>query len=227
MAQYTTELRTICQWLAGNTENDNAETVIAKAATFLFDFYFPFYDESKRVAFEQKFIRHFYMREIAHETFGLWKLALRDWLIVEMPYYNKMYETAELQYQPFDEVNYTRSGTSNSNSKTINSNIADTSANNSTNNTSILNDTPQNNVNSIEEGYMTSVTKNNSTGKNSTHNEGSGTTQANNEGHSSETIKGKVSSKSYAQMVEEYRSAIINVDRMVFNAMNELFMQIY
>ena len=92
MAQYTTELRSICQSLAGNVEDNNPENVIIKAAPLLFDFYFPFYDENKRLSFEQKFIRHFYMREIAHETFGIWKLALRDWLSIEMPYYNKLYK---------------------------------------------------------------------------------------------------------------------------------------
>lgn len=227
MAQYTTELRTICQWLAGNVENESAETVIAKAAPFLFDFYFPFYDENKRVSFEQKFIRHFYMREIAHETFGLWKLALRDWLAVEMPYYNKLYETVELQYQPFDEVNYTKSGLNSNNGKITTNNIGDSKGTNSNLTRNYFNDTPQDNVNSIETGYLTSAQKSDVSGNNSTHNENSGSSSSNASGTYSESIKGKVSTKSYAQMVEEYRSAIINVDRMVFNAMNELFMQIY
>ena len=227
MAQYTTELRSICQSLAGNVEDNNPETVIIKAAPLLFDFYFPFYDENKRLSFEQKFIRHFYMREIAHETFGIWKLALRDWLSIEMPYYNKLYETVELQYQPFDEVNYTKSGTTNYSGNTINNNVNDRSENNSTNSTSILNDTPQNNINSIENGYMTSLTKNNINERNTAHNEENGTSKIINNGQTNESVRGKVSSKSYAQMVEEYRSAIINVDKMVLDAMNVLFMQIY
>ena len=74
---------------------------------------------------------------------------------------------------------------------------------------------------------MTRHTKNNINERNTAHNEENGTSKIINNGQTNESVRGKVSSKSYAQMVEEYRSAIINVDKMVLNAMNVLFMQIY
>ena len=42
----------------------------------LFDFDYPFYDETKRAEFETKFINHFYLREIGSETMGSFKFNL-------------------------------------------------------------------------------------------------------------------------------------------------------
>lgn len=227
MAQYTTELRSICQSLAGNVEDSNPENVIIKATPLLFDFYFPFYDENKRLSFEQKFIRHFYMREIAHETFGIWKLALMDWLNVEMPYYNKLFENANIVYDPLDDVDYTRTTQTNGSSNVnTNSNGDSTNTTSGSGNTKYI-DTPQDNVNSIAGGYLTAIQENSNSGIETSHSESAGHSIGTSSGSGTETVIGKMGSKSYAEMILQQRETFINVEKQIFEAMNVLFMQIY
>lgn len=73
----------------------------------LFDFDYPFFDETKRKEFETKFIIHFYMREIGAETVGLFKLRLEDYLLLNMPYWNKMFESELKDFPIFEDMDYT------------------------------------------------------------------------------------------------------------------------
>ena len=112
MSRYTTELRYICESLAGLTSSqgfNSVDNVIKKALPFIFDFDFPIFDESYRVPLELKIIRHYYTREISEETFGLWKLRLESRLNEIMPYYNKLYLSETLNFNPLYDTDITTS----------------------------------------------------------------------------------------------------------------------
>ena len=103
MSKYTTELRFICEHLAGLGENVGyAKTadVVKKARPEIFDFSYPIFDENYRNTLETKIIKHFYTREIGLETYGLWKLKLDTKMNEIMPYYNKLYETELIKFNP-------------------------------------------------------------------------------------------------------------------------------
>ena len=111
MSKYTTELRFICETLCRQNKSkgyDNTSTIINTSAPLLFNFDFPIFDENYRLPLEVKIIRHFYTREISEETVGLWKLRLEDRLNVIMPYYNELYRSALLTFNPFYDVDVTR-----------------------------------------------------------------------------------------------------------------------
>lgn len=128
MSKYTTEVRYLCESLTdlgesvgfnsledkripdpNNPENYIiVEGVLSKAASKIFDFDFPIFDENYRIILEKKILRHYYTREICEETYGLWKLRLCDKLNIIMPYYNQMYESELLEFNPFYDVNYKR-----------------------------------------------------------------------------------------------------------------------
>lgn len=74
--------------------------VIEKGRRQLFDFPYPFFDEAYRSIFETNFIRTFYMKEIGFETEGLFKFQLETWLNVNMPYFNKLFESELFEYDP-------------------------------------------------------------------------------------------------------------------------------
>jgi len=73
---------------------------IEKGRKLLFDFKYPIFDEAYRNVFETHFIRHFYMREIGFETEGLFKFQLETWLNIHMPYFNKLFESELIEYDP-------------------------------------------------------------------------------------------------------------------------------
>ena len=113
MSKYTTELRYICEVEAGLSESvgyNGIDSVLTSAAPKVFSFSFPIFDESYRLTLEKKILRHFYTREISEETYGLWKLRLEDKMNLIMPYYNKMYESELLEFNPMYDVDYTKEG---------------------------------------------------------------------------------------------------------------------
>ncbi len=97
MSHYTTQLRYIIedytQGFTGSLSNR-----IQAAAPLIFDFPYPIWKEDYRLTLETKILRHYFNKEIGLETEGLWKFYLETRMNEIMPYYNKLYETVEKQY---------------------------------------------------------------------------------------------------------------------------------
>lgn len=136
MSKYTTELRWICEQAYIDYKNSHPEidlpelieanlnAIINAGCNKIFwknketpdneydniDNEFPIYDENHRKELCFKIIKHYYTREIAAETFGLWKLWINERMNEIMPYFNKLYESADITYNPLYDVDYKRSG---------------------------------------------------------------------------------------------------------------------
>ena len=112
MSQYTTELRYICESLAGLEHSvgySDIDEVIDNSYDKIFDFNYPIFDENYRPLLEKKILKHFYTREIGQETYGLWKLKLNTKMNEIMPYYNKLYNSELLEFNPLYDVDLTTS----------------------------------------------------------------------------------------------------------------------
>lgn len=110
MSKYTTEVRYICEYYAGldvSVGGAKVDDVIDKSLSGVFDFDFPIFDENYRNVLEKKILKHYYTREIGLETVGLWKLKLNTKLNEIMPYYNKLYNSELLEFNPFYNINRT------------------------------------------------------------------------------------------------------------------------
>ena len=111
MSKYTTEVRYICEHFSGVSESvgyNDVDQVIKNCLTKVFDFNFPIFDESYRTVLETKILRHYYTREIGLETVGLWKLKLNTKLNEIMPYYNQLYKSELIEFNPLYDVEITR-----------------------------------------------------------------------------------------------------------------------
>lgn len=111
MSKYTTEVRFICETAAGLETSQgytSVNKIIEKALPFVFDFTFPIFDESYRNVLETKILKHYYTREIGLESVGLWKLKLETKLNEIMPFYNQLYKSELLEFNPFYDVDLTR-----------------------------------------------------------------------------------------------------------------------
>lgn len=111
MSSYTTELRYICEVAAGYDESQGGSSIadiISNARESIFDFNYPIFDDEYKEVLETKIIKHYYTREISEETVGLWKLRLDDKMNMIMPYYNKLYRSELLEFNPFYDVDLTR-----------------------------------------------------------------------------------------------------------------------
>ena len=109
MAKYTTEVRTICEFYANQktpapSDFASVDPTIQAAIPNIFTFTFPIFDESYRVPLETKILRHYYTREIGFETVALWRLKLETKLNEVMPYFNQLYKSELLEFNPFYDV---------------------------------------------------------------------------------------------------------------------------
>ena len=110
MSWYTTELRYICENAAGFNESQDRpkiNEIIEAARPKIFDFDYPIFDEEYRPVLETKILRHYYMREICSETVASWKFYLENMMNEIMPYYNQLYKSELIKFDPMHDHDYT------------------------------------------------------------------------------------------------------------------------
>lgn len=262
MSKYTTQVRDICNEILLRDEpitmpkqNMTVDEILRETWDKIFD-WFNFWHPEVRGLFCMDILRHYYTREIGFETVGLWKLKLNTKIREIMPYYNKMFETTAMIYDPFYDTDYTRtvegkeSGENNraentdrngegNSGESYNSNKKDSGKNKSVNKFS---DTPQGGLIGVEnDNYLTNVTIGTGEGENDSDISGRrnasnsnketisliGTGAFANSNNMVEHIVGKRSGISYSKAMMEYRDSLINVELMVFDELKDLFMLLW
>lgn len=111
MSKYTTEVRYICEVKSGlkvSVDCANVDSVIANSWDKIFTSKVPFFDEEYRSILCQKILKHYYLREICCETVGVWILWMNTKLEEIMPYYNQLYESTKIKFNPLHDVDLTR-----------------------------------------------------------------------------------------------------------------------
>lgn len=253
MSKYTTEVRFICENSAGLSESesaDNVDSILDKCWNKVFNFDFPIFDENYRQVLCRKILKHYYTREIAHETVGRWKLALNTKLNEIMPYYNQLYKSELIEFNPFYDVDLTRSregsGTSNktsNNTETNSGTSKNVSSGSDTSNTNTLNrfsDTPQNSMDtqgiadSVPLTTVTKVNEDNTTTNTSTDTltrddskTGNGTENINSTDKYIETVKGKQGTENYSSLLKKFRETFLNIDMMIIEDCSDCFFTLW
>ena len=221
MSKYTTQVRFICETANGLTESkgyDDVNTIITTAAPLVFNFDFPLFDANYRLPLETKILRHFYTREIGCETVGLWKLRLQTKLNEIMPYYNQLYESALIEFNPMYSKNMNRTHTNKYASQTGGSS-SDKSNDVDWNDFS---DTPQMGHEGIEDNSTLTTTRRQTSDR--THKNDYHSMNLNTEDYI-ENISG-YDLRSPSSMLKEFRETFLNIDMMIINELEELFMQV-
>ena len=247
MSKYTTEVRFICETAAGYEDSkgyNNVESIINDSKDKIFDFYFPIFDESYRSVLETKILRHYYTREIGLETVGLWKHFLNMRMNEIMPYYNKLYESQLLEFNPLYNVKYdttydgSASGRS-SDTGSIEEDIKDDrSSERDWNDTSMdkFSDTPQGAVTNLTNStYLTNARQIDRSGNDDVDEDYTRdrNVSTSNTGSFSNTdeylrhVEGNNGSRSFSELLMQYRETFLNIDMMVINELNDLFMGVW
>lgn len=255
MSKYTTEVRFICESKAGLSESsgsDNVDDIVSKSWDKIFTRKAIFFDEEYRSVLCQKILKHYYLREIGSETVGIWKLWMNTRLEEIMPFYNQLYKSALIEFNPLYDVDLKRThnrkidsskqdtGTSQSvSSGEIN---ASGTSSGSSNNTKkdLYSDTPQGAITGLEnENYLTNARKVTDTGSTSNENSSTGTNKTtvnddtSNTGTANsledyvENVIGKQGSESYSSMLLKFRETFLNIDMQVIEEFSDLFMGLW
>ena len=259
MSEYTTEVRFICETLAGYDMSQGygkVSDVIDKSWKKIFDFDFPIFDENYRPVLCKKILRHYYTREIGFETVGMWKLKLETMMQEIMPYYNKLYQTELLDFNPLYDTDYIREGntddsgenskrgTGSRTSSTDGERNTDTDSSRSRSGTTwnVFSDTPQGALTNVaNETYLTDARKitNSETETQSVETDETtsvDTTESSTNSESgtfnstkeyAEHVYGKFPGKSKTSLLVEFRDSLLNIDMRVIDDLNKLFMLVW
>lgn len=227
MSKYTTEVRFICESKADLEESkgfSQIETILDNSWDKIFTTQCEFFDATYKPVLCKKILKHYYTREIGFETAGLWMLWMNRRLEEIMPYYNQLYSSALLEFNPLYDVDYTREGnrqndgtseTSGTNSQTNNKTTRD-----------LFSDTPQGALNGVEsETYLTDARKVTDAGTNTgTYSDAN---ETNTTEEYTERVHGKIGGANYSKMLIDFRSTMLNIDMQVIEEFSDLFMGLW
>ena len=235
MSKYTTEVRFICENACGYRESQDynkVEEIIAGSLNKIFDFDFPIFDENYRSVLETKILRHYYTREIGLETVGLWKHFLNMRLNEIMPYYNKLYQSELIEFNPLYNVKYDTKHTG-SNKGTMGENISDERKRENAYNDDTLDkfsDTPQGGLTGVvNDNYLTTARKVESQGtgaEDENYNRDRDVKTTNTDEYLRH-VEGSNGSRTFSELLMQYRETFMNIDMMVINDLNDLFMGVW
>lgn len=188
---------------------------------------YPIFNENYRNILNQNILNHYYENEIGFETASLFRFYLNQKLNEIMPYYNELYKVQnEILKNATNNVNLTETFKRDT---STNTNSNSTSNNNGENNSkNVFLDTPQGDLykGDIDDtDYATNVTWNkNNTSNNITDNSTSSGTGIENY---VKTIIGNNGNKYSIELLQQIKDNLMNIDLMIINELNDLFMGIY
>ena len=211
---------------------------------------YPIFDESYREQLNNKIIQHYYFREIGFETEALFKNRLNQKMNEIMPYYNQMYESSKLKIDPLSTIDleevFSRkskttgegtSSTSGTGNNTNNFNSTDTTDYGKISKFSDIAQAQTTPNEILNDKYLTSATvddgqdKNTNTGTNTSQTEsttsGTSTDERNLDEDTTLTRKGNNGTASESELLNMYRETFLNIDMMIIDDLDELFLGIW
>lgn len=196
------------------------KTLIDNNFDFKMDSY-PIFDENYRNTLNQNILYHYYENEIGFETASLFRFYLNQKLNEIMPYYNELYK---VQKKLIDEnlllnnVNLTETLRGSNTTKTSSTSQ---SLNNGKN---LYQDTPQGQISQTDidnQTWATNLTLNKNDIKDESNATGNGTNEY------IKTIIGNNGGKFNIDVLNDIKNNLMNIDLMIINELNDLFMGIF
>ena len=248
MSKYTTQLRWICEQLGSGLDVPEGQEYANAVYKYIGLDKYPIYDEEYRTILNDKIINHFWFREIGFETAAQFAWYMRRTMNEIMPKYNRLYESLLTDFEhPLSDwtrhrdIDITNVIDQSATSAGVNQGVTE-SENNSANqnaNTNIFSDTPMSMLNNTGEpqvanmDYATNVTYDN--GDNHGHSEGSISQDWHNSNSTDSSAHGKTDrledeygrNNSLASLIKEFNEEFIDIDLLVINDLEDLFMGLW
>lgn len=171
---------------------------------------YPIWKEDHRPVLEKKIKDHYLMQQIGFETFGRFKHELNTRMREIMPYYIELYKTTLFEYNPIE--NYS-----------MREEFFDESKNKGKTNASSLdkhNDTPMTELADLKDHLNHHLTA-------ATQNDSEASSEATNDSKHSGWRKGNIGVTTSQQMIQAERDIIINIDKMIIDELQDLFLGVF
>ena len=197
---------------------------IENAKTFKLFTDYDFYLEENKKNFEKKFFDKYFDREIYCKNPFVFRRALLGKLNLIMPYYKQLYNTEleakkinfllnkDLKEEFIRDIENSAEGSATSTGTTTGES------------TNIFSDTPEGQISNIEK-FMSNGTINKANDSTETNNVSNSTGKTKEK--TSFLSQGNIGVTSSAELLDKWRSVIINIDDLILNELEDLFLDIY
>jgi hypothetical protein len=202
----------------------------------LFDFVYPFDDQNFKSQLEQSIIDFYYDYEIGFETPDMFKRKFKARFLRNIDYYNKLYNTTLLSYNPLSNQKLTEVLDQLATSSSRTDNTANTTVN-STDNTHTfsdidnkISDYPQQPLAGGDylagQNNETNDTTVDSTGNTTNATTGNVVASSTDNTDYTKTIEG-VTGITYPELIQKHREALLQINNMVIEYMKPCFILVY
>lgn len=207
MSKYTMTIKDIVDNYSLLSESKKIDDKLNYARQYIFDFDYPVIDEATKKRIEIAILKHYYLREIAFETIGIFKIKLNDRLNLIMSRYNALYQKQDLSLSPYINSYIKENGVTNG--------VSDTNVNNEDWQTT--SDTPQGILTDLKDGKYSSM---------AVYNENKDLTSNTNSSNYVRDVE-SLNGLTYAEAFRNYYDNIISIDEELVNEFSDLFMVIW
>lgn len=207
MSKYTIMVKDIVNSYNDITDLKKIDEKLEVARKYIFDFDYPIIDDETKARIEKAILKHYYYREIAFETVGMFKIKLNDRLNLIMSRYNALYKKQDLNVSPYVNSYLKENGVSNnsSNSDVKNEDWQTTS------------DTPRGILTDLKAGNYSSM---------AVYNENNDNTKSTGNSSYERNVE-SLNGMTYADAFRNYFDNIISIDEELVNEFSDLFMVIW
>lgn len=190
---------------------------------------YPIFDENYRNILNNNILNHYYENEIGFETAPLFRFYLNQKLNEIMPYYNELYKVQRKLINEnllLNNVNLTEQLSGQN--ATQSSSTSQSTNSGTSNNKNLFQDTPQGQISNTDIDNQTWAT-NLTLDRNTTNNTINDSSNASGSGTNSylKTIIGNNGNKFNIDILNDIKNNLMNIDLMIINELNDLFMQIF
>lgn len=222
MATFTMPLKRAIEVSGGVLTLVNGQSVMTGGNIGLNDY--PIFDDDYRDVLNGKIIDRYMNREIGQETVSMFQLAMRRKMNEIMPFYNKLYLTEQIAYDPLSTIDIRTISNAATNQNGQSTGTSEATTNATGGSRSVNSETPQTQL-SGNGDYATSASDVNSTSANE-----SNANQTSNEIQESES-ETESNTTGYqgvaSDLVMRYRESLLNIDLSVLGELEELFMLVW
>jgi hypothetical protein len=182
------------------------------------------WSDTDRAALNRKIVAHYWNREIGAETISLFRFRLTRKLNEIMPLYVQLYDSSALKYDPLSTYDLHTVRNDDTTENVTQGSTANATSTSTGKSRTASSSPPQGQLRPDGQ-YATNIVDVNSTNLGSSDSTSNNTTTGDSKLAASSSTTGRQGSAN--RLLAEYRSNILNIDLMILNELDELFLGIW
>lgn len=222
MGTFTMPLKKAIKLSGGTTTQVNGRTIMVGGNIGLN--HYPLFDANHRETLNGLIIDHYWNREIGMETISMFQMAMRRKMNEIMPYWNKMYASEQITYDPLSTVNLRTFSTGSATQESESSGESDATSLAIAKSRSVSSETPQTMLQG-DADYATGAVDVNSDSDNVSTGTQTGVESASTESENETNTTGFQGAAS--DLIMRYRESLLNIDLQIVTQLEECFMLVW